>query len=533
MKIVGINKGHNASTTLLDNGEIVFHLENERLSNIKYDKYPFLSINEIKNFTDHVDKVGLSAISKKEENNLLFQQVGHLTKPINNHGWQAYDLSLKHHFTHAAHGFYNSGFDKALCIIRDGMGSDYKIDDDRFTTDTYGRERSATFIASYPDKFEEIDKELFVSFDTNGIIEKEHIKISNHFSEGLAFEATCVAMGLNDQEGGKIMGMSAYGKPNDEIPPIYVNGRINTDLFKFTGDLHTKVLDYKFKDFQHQADFAYALQKETTEHVKNYIYKMVEKTGIKKVILSGGFFLNCVANYEYLRDDLEIYIEPVAGDGGTSIGVAKYLHHSYTKDMTKRPLKSLYLGPKRTYNLSKGKKVSYDDVAKLIKDRKIVAIFQGGSEAGPRALGNRSILYDPTDPNGKDYVNRVKGREWYRPFAGTILQDYQDEYFNMKNLKESPFMMYAVNVKSDKLPAITHVDKTCRIQTLTKEQNSHYYNLIEAFRKLTGVPVLFNTSLNLSGDCINETIEDALISLEKSKIDYLYLPEQQLLINRI
>ena len=101
----------------------------------------------------------------------------------------------------------------------------------------------------------------------------------------------------------------------------------------------------------------------------------------------------------------------------------------------------------------------------------------------------------------------------------------------MKNLKESPFMMYAVNVKNDKLPAITHVDKTCRIQTLKHEQNPHYYNLIESFRKLTGVPVLFNTSLNLSGDCINETIEDALISLEKSEIDYLYLPEQQLLIN--
>lgn len=531
MKIVGLNKGHNASTTLIDNGEIIYHLENERLSNIKYDKYPFLSTNHIKDYTKYVDKIGLSAISKKEENNLLFHQVGHLTKSIKEHGWQAYDLSLKHHFLHATHGFYNSGFDKALCIIRDGMGSDYKIDDDRFTPDTYGRERSATFIASYPDKFEEIDKEVFVSFDTHGIIEKDHVKISNHFSEGLAFEATCIAMGLVDQEAGKIMGMSSYGKPNKNIPPIYVNGHINTDLFKFKGNLHTKFLDYEFKDFQHQCDFAYALQKETTHHVKEYIYKMVEKTGIKKVVLSGGFFLNCVANYEYLRDDLDIYIEPVAGDGGTSIGVAKYIHHNETKDTTKRPLKSLYLGPKTNYQSPKGKKVTYDDVAKLIKDRKIVAIFQGCSEAGPRALGNRSILYDPTDLKGKDHVNTVKGREWYRPFAGTILQEYQHEYFDMKNLKESPFMMYAVNVKNDKLPAITHIDKTCRIQTLTKEQNPHYYNLIESFRKLTGVPVLFNTSLNLSGDCINETIEDALISLEKSKIDYLYLPEQQLLIS--
>lgn len=537
MNIIGLNRIHNSAITLLKDGDIDFHIENERLSNIKYDKFPFKAINEIQNHTNQVDCIGIAGVSKPnkteifEQNDVYTEAISRLNKSFLEHPFTTYDMSHTHHMLHAAHGFYNSGFDEALCIVRDGMGSDYKIDDNRFTADTYGNERNATFIASYPNNFKEIDKEIFVSFDTNGLIQKDHIKISNHFSEGLAFQKTCIAMGLNELDAGKIMGMSSYGKPNTSIPPIYIDGYINTNLFKWKTNLRDGYLDYKFKDFQHMADFAYALQTQTQNYVKEYIYKMVEKTGIKKVVLAGGYFLNCVSNYEYLRDDIDFYIEPLSSDAGTSMGIAKLIHHTLTKDMTKRPLKSLYLGPKRTYNLPKGKKVSYEDVAELLVQRKIVAIFQGQSEAGPRALGNRSILYDPTDPNGKDYVNKIKGREWYRPFAGTILYEYQNEYFDMKNLKESPFMMYAVNVLNDKLPAITHVDKTCRVQTLKKEQNPHYYNLIEAFRKKTGTPVLFNTSFNLAGDCIVETLEDAINSFNKSNIDYLYLPEYELLIS--
>jgi carbamoyltransferase len=274
---------------------------------------------------------------------------------------------------------------------------------------------------------------------------------------------------------------------------------------------------------------------------------MLEKTKLKNICLSGGFFLNCVANYEFLKDlpaDVNLYIEPVSSDAGTSIGAAKLLWHIEQKDNTIRKLPSIYNGLEYNYSkefiLSKIKTetvvdASYLDVAKLISEQKIIAIYQGRSESGPRALGNRSIVYDPRDSNGKDHVNTVKNREWFRPFAGTVLHEKTNDWFDMRGLAESPYMMYAVNVLEDKqslIPAITHVDGTCRVQTLKQETNPHFYKLIEEFFKLTNIPILFNTSFNLAGDCIVETIDDALRTLRASDLDYLYLPEFNLLINK-
>jgi len=177
--------------------------------------------------------------------------------------------------------------------------------------------------------------------------------------------------------------------------------------------------------------------------------------------------------------------------------------------------------------------VSYSDVCDLLVQKNIVAIYQGRCEAGPRALGNRSILYDPRDLNAKDHVNRVKKREWFRPFAGTILLEHVHDWFDMIGLKESPFMSYAVEVLEDKknlIPGIIHVDNTCRIQTVTEKQNYHYYNLIKCFYKKTSVPILFNTSFNLGGETLVETLEDAIDTLKRSEIEYLFLPKKMKLI---
>jgi carbamoyltransferase len=175
------------------------------------------------------------------------------------------------------------------------------------------------------------------------------------------------------------------------------------------------------------------------------------------------------------------------------------------------------------------------EIAELISNKNIVSIFQGRSEAGPRALGNRSILYDPRDPDGKSYVNTVKGREWFRPFAGSVLAEDANDWFDMAGLEESPYMMYAVNIAADKLdqiPSVSHVDDTCRVQTVTQDQNKHFYNLIKDFKQITGVPVLFNTSFNLAGEPLVETIDDAIKTLFNSKLKYLYVPELGILVTK-
>jgi carbamoyltransferase len=168
------------------------------------------------------------------------------------------------------------------------------------------------------------------------------------------------------------------------------------------------------------------------------------------------------------------------------------------------------------------------EVIKNLINGKIVAIFQGASEWGPRALGNRSILFDPRNPNAKDIVNKVKKREWYRPFAGTIMLEHANDYFEMATIKESPYMSFAIPAKQkaiEEVPGIIHVDGTCRIQTVTRQQNKNFYDLIEEFYKQTKVPILFNTSFNLAGEPLVETIEDAIDTVDRSDIDILYIPD--------
>jgi carbamoyltransferase len=166
----------------------------------------------------------------------------------------------------------------------------------------------------------------------------------------------------------------------------------------------------------------------------------------------------------------------------------------------------------------------------LIDEQQIVGMFQGESEWGPRALGNRSILFDPRHQEAKQIVNSVKKRENYRPFAGTIMLEHAHEYFEMLQLEESPWMSFAIKAKEkayEDVPSLVHADGTCRIQTVTEEQNPNYYNLIKGFYERTGVPMIFNTSFNLGGDALVENIFDAIDTCNRSEINQLYIPEDQ------
>ena len=171
-------------------------------------------------------------------------------------------------------------------------------------------------------------------------------------------------------------------------------------------------------------------------------------------------------------------------------------------------------------------KTKKETIEKIL-DQKVVAIFQNHSEWGARALGNRSILFDARNKNAKEIINKIKGRQWWRPTAATILHEHCHDYLNMHTLDESPYMTFAIDAKQkalDEVPACVHADNTCRFQTLKRKQNPNYYDLIKLFYEKTNVPILLNTSFNLKGYPIVETFDDALLTLQNSEINYLYTP---------
>jgi carbamoyltransferase len=569
--IAGITRGHNGATCLLKDGELVFYIEEERLSRKKYDGSPLAGMLKIKEYTDKLDYLVVAHTSPLSKGpkldwagddiytglarklGLIEQKVETETHP------QVIDLGHIHHEMHAACAFYNSGFETAACLIVDGAGTFIPLGD----SGVIGYELESIFSASYPSNFKTHYKHIGVRgpqpayakyqvpHENRGKPEDIHdVIFTDHPGITKCYEAMTDYCGFAFIEAGKAMGLAPYGKANDAIPPIFMGpeGRnlSNRNLFtpNYPNGAHVDRVAFPALDndsIETKMDLAYAVQKACEQQIVRLILDSIERTGEKNIVIAGGFGLNCVGNYEYLKhlpEDVNLYVEPIAHDGGTCIGAAKVVYHELSKDVTRRPQKTIYHGPnyfekngKYDINLVDGESVidaSIADIAKLISEENIVCMFQGGSEAGPRALGNRSILFDPRVVDGKDIVNEVKHREWFRPFAGTIMKEYVHDWFDLRGMDASPFMMYAVDCQSgveDKIPSIIHVDGTCRIQTVTPEENKNYYDLISEFNNLTGVPILFNTSFNLGGDPLVETIDDALHTLRQSDLTYLYLPE--------
>jgi len=557
MWLLGINVGHNGAAALYKDSELIFYIEEDRLSRMKYDGNPFLGIEKAFEYTDHIDFVILCGTRN------AFGQVPWtgedaytclVRKKQPGHHVETIKLGDDHHMTHAVTAFYNSGFDDAAAIVIDGAGSGINIPDLKdIWLETW--EVESIWSMGYP---AEIKRHL-VNYGTNLVDSFElldddcHIEVSDGHGITKSYEAVTQYLGFHAIEAGKTMGIAPYGKPNANIKihdgrfnnrslikPKFPAGNVircdlNPELKEHEGDVAWHTDPDLIDDFR--KDLAYAVQKSAEERVIALIKKTIELTGKKKIVMAGGFVLNCVANYEFLKEfpDVEFYHEPVSHDGGNVMGVCQHVYRTITKDSVKTPLTSLYLGldHSKEYATTDFSGFTVEDtdasvVAKLIADGNIVCLYQGRSEAGPRALGNRSILFDPTVINGKDIVNEVKHREWFRPFAGSVMAEHASEWFDFRSRTDSPFMMYAVNVLEDKqalIPAITHVDGTCRIQTVTSEQNPHYYKLISEFNKLKGVPILFNTSFNLAGDPLVETVKEALATLEKSELCYLWMPD--------
>lgn len=550
---VGINKGpHDSSVAVFDDDNLLLYIEAERLSNSKHDNKPFLALELARNQIPYVDNIVLAGLSETSTYDTYKTKDAYTSvlcayRSFSNRKVTVYDEFAEHHRNHAANAFYNSGFKEALCVIKDGFGSLVTFDNG-FS----GREAGSAFVASYPHEFRLIEKHITipVNFIEPKNWANQFVYATNSLSEAAAFQLTARAFGFEWYDAGKVMGMAAYGEEDPNIPDIVTkDGLINPELFCYEETPYATedtVRQLKFnylvpKTFQGKANFAYKLQTQIQEHVANHILQLLKITKQKRLCLSGGFFLNCVSNNYLLKRlpaDVQVYVDPICLDSGTAIGTTRFINKMRTKDRTPSPLKSLYLGPKYSYTVEdlgerKILTTTPKDIAEILTSGKMVAIFQGRSEAGPRALGNRSLLFDPRSENGKDYVNTVKKRESFRPFAGTVLAEKASEWFEMRSLKDSNYMMFALDVKEDKkeqIPAITHKDGTCRIQTLFKEDNQHFYDLISEFEKITSVPILLNTSFNLAGDALVETLQDALWTLDNSDIDYLYLPELGVLV---
>ena len=558
MIILAVARGHNGSTTLMVDGEIVFYLEEERLTRFKYDGSPMLGILKAFEYVDHIDHLVVCHTHRSGPN--LDWTGEHMYEGFvrkiarKKFQFETTYLDLNHHEMHASCGFYNSGFESAACVIADGAGSFLQMKE---VPDTL-YEFETIFHAEYPEEFEPVWKHVGTKAAIGFHEPEPNTFITEYPGHTKMYEAVTQYCGFPAIEAGKLMGLAPYGKPNDEIPsffngewgnrdlvvPTYPNAAtINEDRFDILKN--DKRNQTKGKILEHsevQKDMAYKIQEQTSERMCQLIEKAVELTGEKNVVVCGGYGLNCVANYKYWErfPELNLYCEPISHDGGTSIGGALWKWHQLTDSEEPRKQASVYYGPQydpSTYNEAIAgldvKDTDYNSVAALIREGKIVTIFQGRSEGGPRALGNRSILFDPTIKDGKDIVNGVKHREWFRPFACSIKKENVHEWFDLQGREESPHMMYAVKCHDgieEKIPSVIHVDNTCRIQTVTEEQNEHYYKLIDAFHKITDVPILFNTSFNLGGEPLVETIYDALETLEHSEIEYMYLPEIQKLV---
>lgn len=588
--IAAIARGHNAGVCLLKDGEIVFSIEEERLSRHKYDGGPYASMIKILEYTDKLDYLVIAHTQKLKDTagrvdftgddvyTGLARKMGLIDRKANIYEHpQVIDLSFMHHKLHAACAFYRSGWEDAVALIVDGAGTFIDIQYAERPMTVW--EVESIVDCAYPSNF----KTLFKNYGTKDPVpgmywdkldssifgerdEYHEAYLSDRSGIVKVYEAVTEYCGWSSIEAGKTMGLFPYGKANDKVPALFDftskvplsnrnvivpqypgSSKVNAQLFDYIDEVPTDE-NADVTLMQSRRDVAYACQTQTQDQVVRLIRKAVEKSGKKRVVISGGYGLNCVANYHYLdalKDEgIEIYCEPVSNDAGTAMGAALMFWHGIEDVMTIQKLDTVYLGPQYCYTndeiLAKVGAVAGEitdatdaDVVELLTKKNIVTIFQGRSENGPRALGNRSILFDPTFEDGKDFVNGVKRREYFRPFAGSILHEHVHEWFDLRGMDETPHMMYAVNCKpgiESKIPSIIHVDGTCRIQTVKREQNPHYYDLIKAFYDKTGVPIVFNTSFNLGGDPLVETLDDALDTLARSEIEYLYLPEYKKLI---
>jgi carbamoyltransferase len=565
MLILGLNMFHaDASAAIVCDGEVVFAIAEERLNRHKhFGGFPALAVKACLDAVgakisdiDHVT-VGQDSdanLAKKVRyalanpskvlNFIRLRQRKQAMRDVRSLLAQALEVDpvqlrfqehhLEHHIAHIASAYYCSPWEKAAGFSYDGSGD---------------------FVSTMMARCEGNDIE---------VLERVYLP----HSLGSVYTMICEFIGYTKYgDEGKVMGLAPYGKDTycAEIAKIVIprNGgfQLDLDYFKPLGSnqgMHilpdgTVRLARHFSDrmeklfgeprrphseiTQRDMDLAYALQHRFEEILFELLNHLHQRVPLDDLAMAGGCALNSVANGKLFNETpfRRTYIQPAAGDEGLAIGAALHTYHSVLKQPCRHELKHSYLGPEFSESRIESALKSggldcrrlervplLEAVAEQIAAGNVVGWFQGRMEWGPRALGNRSILAHPGLPNMKDILNsRIKHREWFRPFAPSIMADHQHEYFEHDH--PSPFMLHVYKIRPEKrklLCAVNHVDDTGRLQTVTREENPMYYDLISAFHQRTGIPVVLNTSFN-ENEPIVCTPEEAIDCFQRTRMDVL------------
>ena len=569
MKILGISCWyHDSAVAFIENGIIKNALQEERFTRKKHD--PNFPLNSILWILDkyNFDINDFDYIAFYEDPNLKFKRIKYthsinwpfnFKKYLNDMESQELKISIKkyirknlrykgnffickHHISHAASAFYPSPFSKAAILTIDGVGE--------YETTTFG-----------------------IGSGDNINIKR---RINFPHSLGLIYSAFTYYCGFKVNSGEyKLMGLAPYGRPIykdlilDNLIDVKEDGsfRLNMKYFGHFGqdiaisnefeklfNNERRIPESEISDFY--INVASSIQKVLEEIFLSICGFVKDETGLDNLCLAGGVALNCVANGKLLKKNLykNIWIQPAAGDAGGALGAALYCsNQKYKKKSKNLQFMNPYLGPefddddieiylkKNKINFSKSEDIT-NKTAELLSKGKIIGWFQGGSEFGPRALGNRSILGNPLVKDMQKNINlKIKFRESFRPFAPVILEEYLNDWFDL-NTNSSPYMLLVSKLKKSKLlkdadlrkytfedleiprsliPAVTHVDCSARIQTITAKQNYLLYDLISKFNAITNCPVLINTSFNVRGEPIVLTPDDAFKCFMMTNIDYL------------
>ena len=552
MNILGIScYYHDSAACLIKDGVVVAAAQEERFNRIKNSSgFPINAINycvqESQITFDDIDYVGFYEKSYLKFHRVISSHLqawplslpnflgtmpqwlrDRLILPLTLEkeiGFKGKTLFIKHHLSHAASAFLVSPFNEAAILTCDGVGE--------WATLTCGFGRG------------------------NEI--KTYKELRYPHSIGLLYSALTAYLGFAvNQEEGTVMALASCGNPVylDKFKEILVmkpDGSFILDTAYFNFNQGPRMYSRKFiKTFgkdrkpgdkleEKHSDIAASLQKIIEEALITIARNIYDETKMKNLCLAGGSFLNCVANNRILEDGpfKEIFIQPAAGDAGASLGVAAYIYHSILNEPRKYPMTHPYLGPGFSANQIRRILLSLNmdfqefseaelthNIAGRLAKNEIVGWFQGRVEFGNRALGNRSILANPCNPDIKELLNsKVKKRESFRPYAPAVLEERADEFFELRC--KSPFMLLAPKVRNEKrglIPGATHIDGTARVQTVSRETNQKFWQLIKDFENITGVPMVINTSLNLRGEPIVCSPEDAINIFRKSEMDCLVL----------